>query len=166
LSVSGFDDPLVVTLTSPVRTVSAVKTGSDENTAWTLTEIVGGVRGRRYDLSAHNVEVENSGGGDQLVFLLESDGPAARPASYRLHPNHPNPFNPITVIGYDLPAAGRVELTVYTVLGERVATLVDGFEEAGVKSVEFRADGLPSGVYFYRLKAGNFTQAKKMLLAR
>ena len=88
------------------------------------------------------------------------------PTHYALEQSYPNPFNPTTVIRYQLPVNSYVKLTVYNILGEEIKTLVDGLQEAGFKSVEFDATSLPSGVYFYRLSAGNALFVKKMLLAR
>ncbi|MCL4540016.1 MAG: Ig-like domain-containing protein [Bacteroidetes bacterium] len=85
------------------------------------------------------------------------------PASFRLFQNYPNPFNPTTVISYQLPAVSRVRLNVYDVLGRRVATLVDKYQNPGEYGVTFDASRLPSGVYFYRLNAGSFTATKKMV---
>jgi hypothetical protein len=76
------------------------------------------------------------------------------PTSVRLAQNYPNPFNPSTTINYQLPTNSQVTLKVFDVLGREVATLVDEVQEAGYKHVEFRADGLASGVYLYRLQAG------------
>jgi len=92
------------------------------------------------------------------------DNPA--PVNFALHQNHPNPFNPVTTISFSLPLKSKVELVVYNVLGESVIRLVNGEKEAGKHSVEFDAAGLPSGVYFYRLQAGEFVETKKMLLLK
>jgi hypothetical protein len=89
-----------------------------------------------------------------------------KPHEYALRVNFPNPFNPTTEIHYDLPEDVRVRLRVYNVLGVEVATLIDEFEIAGYKVAAFHANDLPSGVYFYRLQAGNFTDVKKMMLMR
>lgn len=80
--------------------------------------------------------------------------------------NFPNPFNPSTVISYQLPTGGHVTLKIYNTLGQEVATLVDGFEEAGVKAVTFNASHLASGVYFYRLQTSGIIQVKKLIMAK
>lgn len=85
---------------------------------------------------------------------------------FSLSQNQPNPFNPNTVISYQSPAASHVLLKVYNVLGNEVATLVSEQKPAGIFEVEFNAEKLPSGIYFYKLQAGSFTETKKMVLLR
>ncbi len=80
--------------------------------------------------------------------------------------NYPNPFNPSTKIGFNLIEQSNVELKIYDVLGNEVATLVNGVKPAGSYEAEWNASGLPSGVYIYQLKAGNNTQLKKMILMK
>ncbi len=89
------------------------------------------------------------------------------PVIYALGQNYPNPFNPSTVIGYSLPKQSIVNLKVYDVLGQEVATLVNNqFKQAGVYDVTFNASDLPSGVYYYRLTAGEFSDVRKMILIK
>jgi hypothetical protein len=88
------------------------------------------------------------------------------PASYKLAQNYPNPFNPTTTIQYSLMKPGLVTLTIFDVLGRKVATLVNQTESAGLHSVNFDASRFSSGVYFYRIDAGSFTNVKKMMLLK
>ena len=88
------------------------------------------------------------------------------PAQYKLSQNYPNPFNPTTVIDFTIPKAGNVTLKVYNSLGQEIATLVNGYKNASNYKVDFNASNLSSGVYFYTIKANNFTQTKKMLLLK
>ncbi|MFH1735749.1 MAG: T9SS type A sorting domain-containing protein [bacterium] len=88
------------------------------------------------------------------------------PDTYVLHPAHPNPFNPVTWIAYELPVAGQVRLDVYDIAGRNVRTLVDGWKGVGSHVVEFTAVGLASGVYIYHLEAGNYSDVRKMVLMR
>lgn len=83
-----------------------------------------------------------------------------------LDDNFPNPFNPTTMIGYQLPVKSRVTLDVYDVLGRKMAALVHGEESAGFYKVSFDGSGLSSGVYFCRFTAGKYTSVKKMLMVK
>jgi len=100
------------------------------------------------------------------------DTPQEMPAAYALHQNIPNPFNPSTVIRYDVPIGGeRVTLQVFDVRGRLVATLVDAYETAGQKSVVWdgrnqTGGAVATGIYFYRMTAGNFIQTRKMILMK
>ncbi len=88
------------------------------------------------------------------------------PTEYKLSNNYPNPFNPTTNIKYSLPKAGHVLLQIYNTLGQRVATLVDKKQNAGIYNVTFDASHLASGLYFYRIKAGSFVKTQKMILLK
>ena len=91
---------------------------------------------------------------------------AELPSEYKLSPNYPNPFNPSTRIRYALPRRSSVHLTVFDALGRLVRVLREGEQAAGWHEVLFDAEGLPSGVYFYRLEAGSFRETGQMLLVR
>jgi len=88
------------------------------------------------------------------------------PATFTLSQNYPNPFNPGTIIEYALPKASHVELKVYDILGNEVQTLVNGKQVAGKYRVQFDSRGLPGGVYFFRLRAGERLETKKMVVVR
>ncbi len=108
---------------------------------------------------------------DTLYFTNELTGIGEErgsliPTEYRLEQNYPNPFNPSTVISYQLPVGGDVTLKVYDILGNEIATLVEEYKPSGRYEVEFNASELPSGVYFYQLKAGNYIETKKMILIK
>lgn len=100
-----------------------------------------------------------------VIVAIEPIDPQV-PASYELEQNFPNPFNPSTNIRFAVSQAGPVRLMVYNVLGQLVATLVDEPLAAGKYQVDFDASQLGSGIYFYRIEAGSFSEVKKMLLAR
>lgn len=88
------------------------------------------------------------------------------PNKFILNQNYPNPFNPSTAITYSIPTSSKVTLTVYDVLGKLIATLVNTDQEAGSYSVNFNADGLISGIYFYKIQSGKFVKTNKMLLLK
>jgi hypothetical protein len=88
------------------------------------------------------------------------------PKAFIFPQNYPNPFNPRTTIEYQLPVKANVQLEVLNILGQRVATLVNAEQEAGYYQVPFNAKALSSGIYFYRISAGNYVKSQKMLLLR
>lgn len=88
------------------------------------------------------------------------------PHSFVVYQNFPNPFNPSTIIGYELPKSSSVKVTIYDILGNEVRLLARGVQSAGYHSVTFNAQNLSSGMYFYKLQAGEFTQTRKMILLK
>jgi hypothetical protein len=87
-------------------------------------------------------------------------------SSYILEQNFPNPFNPTTTIGFAIQNKSNVKITIVNAIGEEVAVVLNEEREPGFYQVEFNATNLPSGVYFYQLKAGEFVSTKKMLLLK
>jgi hypothetical protein len=110
--------------------------------------------------------VQHTGRNGVVGIVTEVEPQRSEPVSFDLKQNYPNPFNPATTINYDLPVDAHVTMTVYDVLGKEVATLVDGFVEAGYHHAVLNAANLSSGVYFYRVHAGPYVDTKKLLLLR
>jgi len=92
--------------------------------------------------------------------------PSSIPRAFVLEQNYPNPFNPSTTIKFELPKASLVSLSVYDILGREVSVLVNERRDAGVYEVKFDGSALASGVYFYRLQAGDYVASRKMLIVK
>ncbi|GIV60672.1 MAG: hypothetical protein KatS3mg043_1761 [Rhodothermaceae bacterium] len=103
---------------------------------------------------------------DDHLFNGHGEEAETVPADFRLEQNFPNPFHRATTITFALPAGGPVRLRVYDLLGQEIATLVDGFRAAGTHTVDFVADGWPAGLYLYRLEAGGRTRTRTMALLK
>jgi hypothetical protein len=117
---------------------------------------------------------------DQSVILPDFNGPfifgdpaldagsdtPTKPEVYSLSQNYPNPFNPTTEISFNLAQNSHVTLTVYNILGQAVTTLIDGDRQKGPNSVTWNAGENATGIYFYKLTAGDFTQTRKMMLLK
>jgi endonuclease/exonuclease/phosphatase family metal-dependent hydrolase len=99
-------------------------------------------------------------------FVSDVEIIAAGEMNYLLQQNYPNPFNPITTIQFRIADIGFVTLKIYDLLGNEIRTLVNEEKPAGSYEVEFFAKGLPSGIYFYQLRAGNFIETKKLMLLK
>lgn len=100
------------------------------------------------------------------VTSVEVKNELAVPTSFSLCQNYPNPFNPSTVISYHVASVGKVSLKVFDLLGREVATLINEVKSAGTYTATFNAANMPSGVYFYRLQAGSFTETKRLVLLK
>lgn len=103
--------------------------------------------------------------GDTTLSLVEQTGNTI-PSSFRLHQNYPNPFNPATNIQFDIPITSKVRVTVHDITGKLMAELIDQSLSPGKYVTSWNADGYASGVYYYRIAAGNFSETKKMILVR
>lgn len=135
--------------------------------AWLLSD------GRETELIGRGKMLLKTG---ETALSLKLSPPGAgegRPREFALHQNYPNPFNPLTSLSYELPVSSRVTLKIYNLLGETVKLLIDGTESAGMKTVEWDAGSVATGVYFYRLEAAAsdgsgraFIQVKKMMVIR
>jgi hypothetical protein len=88
------------------------------------------------------------------------------PETFSLHQNYPNPFNPTTTIRFDVRTSGNVSLKVFDVLGREVEVIVNEYLKSGSYSVQFSGENLPSGVYYYELRAESFSETKRMMLVK
>jgi len=140
-------------------------------TDWFRNEIV------QYSSTGTRIGVFTTAGGmlqpNGLVFALtnrtvdsDKNTHGSLPLNHELKQNFPNPFNPETTIEYNLPKSTRVSLVIYSLLGEEVTRLVDGHQPAGKYKTTWNASNVASGIYFYRLQAGDFVQTKKMVLLK
>jgi hypothetical protein len=147
------------------------------NSEWTNIGFVEG-NGTSTEMNTYSFIDKNPSSGINLYRLKQIDYDGSykifnsvavnfnQPFEFSLHQNYPNPFNPTTVISWQLPVGSHQTLKVYDILGNEVVTLVDEFREAGSYKVEFNASALPSGVYYYKLSAGNFSDVKKMMVVK
>ncbi|MDR3625306.1 MAG: T9SS type A sorting domain-containing protein [Ignavibacteriaceae bacterium] len=95
-----------------------------------------------------------------------NDKQANLPSQFSLSQNYPNPFNPVTIINYSVPKSGIVTISIYDILGREVKALVNEEKTPGNYSVQFNGSNLSSGIYFYHMQSGNFTQTKKLVLMK
>lgn len=123
------------------------------------------VNSRNHQPGTGNIQVEE-------VLYLERDLFSSvsryedQPSQYRLWQNFPNPFNPSTTIAFGVPRSSHVILKLYNFLGQEIQTLVNEQLHPGQFEVQWHADGMPSGVYFYRIQAGDFSESRMLLLAK
>lgn len=167
---SGFDDVLII------------RTNESGDTLW--TKVIGGSSEERGQsvcqasdggyIVAGYTRSFGSGNGDIYLIRIDSDITTTNIndlnsnslTSFQLFQNYPNPFNPTTKIGWQSSISSRQTLKIFDVLGNVVATLVDGYKPAGTYEVEFNASDIPSGIYFYQLKSGSNVQTKKLTLIK
>jgi hypothetical protein len=117
-----------------------------------------------FDGETRNITTPDIGADEFLIVSVEEE--ANLPTEFALEQNYPNPFNPSTKISWQSPVGSQQTLKIFDVLGNEIATLADEYKPAGKYEVEFNASTLPSGVYFYQLKAGDFIQTNKMILMK
>jgi hypothetical protein len=123
------------------------------------------------DVANFNFEAPNYNEADDLLLLIAigTVSVESHPTivhQYALKQNYPNPFNPKTIINYELPITNDVQLNIYNLIGQKIVTLVSEKQEAGIHQVEWDASGFASGVYYYQIRAGNYQEVKKMVLAK
>ena len=136
-------------------------------TSFTDIGVVGSSTKYYYKITALD-DAENESGPSLMVSNIQTGvlDENALPMEFSLYQNYPNPFNPSTVIAYDLPDERHVTLKVFNTLGQEVASLVDGMQPVGRYTVNFDARKLASGLYIYRLIAGDNISIKKMSLVK
>jgi len=104
--------------------------------------------------------------GNFKYFDLANEVVIGSPEKFELSQNYPNPFNPVTHLGFGISNLGFVSLKVYDVIGKEITTLINEIKPAGYYEIEFNGSGLPSGIYYYKLEAGSFSQVKKMMIVK
>ncbi len=157
-TLSNFPINFIVVDTTIIDTVIRVNTLSANTTYYWRVSAINDSGASDYSLGTAAFRT-----GDQFVSVNEL---REIPTHNYLKQNFPNPFNPVTIISYQIMANSIVNLKVFDILGREVATLVNEYKPAGAYSVTFDASNLPSGIYFYRLRTGNFLETKKLVVQK
>ncbi len=134
---------------------------SEENEPWNIEKFILNSDGHFYAATSNYSVIKST----QLITSIPNYN-STEIGSYNLLQNYPNPFNPSTKIDYFLPEYQKVTIEIFDLLGNKIKILTDDFQEAGNHSVSFSAKNIASGLYFYRITAGNFIQVKKMVLLK
>ncbi|NQU35430.1 MAG: T9SS type A sorting domain-containing protein [Bacteroidetes bacterium] len=163
-----------------IEDIWLIKTNAAGDTVWTKTFGLFGGKGQSVQQNSDGgyiitggIEYE-AGGSDVLLILVApdtgfiaiEDSPRLYPNSFLLDQNYPNPFNPTTTISFELPMSTTVNLSIYNVTGQLVETLVNEHKNVGYHSVIWNASGVGSGLYFYRIEAGDYSETKKCLILK
>lgn len=146
-----------------VKLIARGKTEGTSPLAWAKSEL------NTYNPSTGEegtLQVQTTNGHVQVGTGTANEPDSELPSGLKLHQNMPNPFNPSTRIGFEIPASGRVQLVLHDLLGRRVRTLLDSSLPAGAHAIEFDAANLPSGLYFYTLTTASGTLSRSMHLAK
>lgn len=153
----GTSHPRVMITESPMPSETTSLTFLSDETEWYyLTSNTAGDSVYTYLIRAY-VSIDTTG---------EEPDTSVTQVTYVLEQNFPNPFNPLTVIRFQIPSDRLVKLKIYDIMGREVATLVDGFHKAGIHDVKLDASNLASGVYLYRITAGSFAETKKLVVIK
>ena len=158
---AGFDIERKLSVTSDWTKAGFVEghgtvTGSNE---YSFTETVSS---GKYNYRLKQIDVN----GNFEYFNLSNEVVVGIPESYSLSQNYPNPFNPSTKINYSIKEEGNVNITLYNIYGKEVAVILNENRTAGFYNLQFNSSGLSSGVYFYKIISGNFTDTKRMTLVK
>lgn len=150
------DDPAIKT----IELTTTTTTNPDHSLMFVYNDADGQMKADSPELSGLLVNLTGKDTGGNML-----------PTEFALKQNSPNPFNPTTSISYDLPKATNVRLDIFNVLGQKVVTLVDGFQNAGTQNViwdgrDQSGSSVASGIYFYRISASNFSATKKMMMLK
>jgi predicted CXXCH cytochrome family protein len=140
------------------KTRTLVVPGTDPPGAYRLVLFVGG-----FDSTVFSSDTLTFTKAQQAMKQVEEN---TQVYDFALRQNHPNPFNPVTTIVYTIPRTIEVRLDIFNMLGQRVGVLVEGIQSAGYHSVKFEAKDLPSGIYLYRLQAGEYSETRKLVLTK
>ena len=167
----GVAGGVVKALSFTKNTTTGIWAGSDGTQPLTDVLLRALIKGQLY-VNVHTAATPGGeirgqvGNGGSFVTAVNEQVSNGLPASFELSQNYPNPFNPSTTISFALTKAGRVSLRIYNMLGQQVATLIDGVRGVGTYKVTFDARTLSSGIYLYRLSTSGTTAVRKMLLLK
>jgi len=162
-SITSNEPAFTVNFTSPI-----VPPGDNQDVEVTFTPTDTGSYSGTIEITHNAVGSPDSISvmGNGIPTGIEDELFNSIPSEFVIYQNYPNPFNPMTSIIFGLPEASEVKLTLFNSLGEEVTNLFQGYKNAGYHRVEFNVTNLSSGIYFYRLQAGDFVETKKMVLMK
>jgi len=161
ITVSGTSGDVAGELVDGTGTVVAVNNGTSSN-PFTLTAPGPG----DYTVNAGHKSPLRWDSAMVNITITDVGENSSNPTVFKLYDNYPNPFNPSTSIRYSIPEGSFASIKIYNSLGSEVATLVNETKPAGTYEVEFNASDLSSGIYYYTLQAGSFSETKKMILLK